>query len=131
MDHSRFIARVMGTYYLIMSMIMFFDMPLFLNNIRLMLVLPVLIFIVGIFTLILGVILVISHSKWHLNWSILITILSWLVLFKGIALILYPQIIQHYSLAFASNLQWGYLAAAFMLVLGLLLVFLGFKRDKR
>ncbi len=84
-----------------------------------------------IFTLILGVILVMSHSKWCFRWPVIITVISWLVLFKGIALILYPKIVQEYSLVFASNLQWGFLAAAFMFVLGLLLAFLGLNIESK
>lgn len=128
MEKSKFIARIMGSYYVILSAMMLFDMPLFLNHIRLMLVLPVLIFIVGIFTLILSLILVVSHPHWRMNWSILITFISWLGVCKGILLILHPKIFQQYSLEFVANIQSGYILAGVMLFFGLFLLLMGLKK---
>lgn len=128
MERSKFIARIMGSYYVILSALMLWNMPLFLNNIRLMLVLPVLIFIVGVFTLILGLILVFSHPQWHMNWTFLITLISWLAVFKGILLILSPKIFQQFSLALIANLQSGYIMAGGMLFIGLFLMLMGLKK---
>src|SRR3989344_4785364 len=52
---------------------------------------PILVYLSGFAFLTLGVLLIISHSIWTLDWRIVITILGWLVLFKGAGRIFFPN----------------------------------------
>lgn len=44
----------------------------------------------GYLFLLLGVMIVVSHQVWKLNWQVLITIIGWMLLFKGLMRILFP-----------------------------------------
>ncbi|MGB3082827.1 MAG: hypothetical protein WBB86_07565, partial [Candidatus Omnitrophota bacterium] len=43
--------------------------------------------------LVFGIFLVMFHNIWVLNWTVLITILGWSSLIKGILLIVFPNMI--------------------------------------
>jgi len=47
----------------------------------------------GFAIIILGVLLVVSHSVWVFDWRLVITIMGWLVLLKGIGRIFFPDAI--------------------------------------
>ena len=48
----------------------------------------------GFFILILGVLLVVSHPVWVWDWRLIITILSWTVLLKGVMRIFFPDAVK-------------------------------------
>ena len=51
---------------------------------------PVATYLSGFAILILGVLLVVSHSVWTSDWRLVITIIGWLVLLKGVGRIFFP-----------------------------------------
>lgn len=85
-------------------------------------------FIAGFFTLILGVLLVVSHNRWVWNWRVIITVIAWLTLIKGASIILYPIFIDKMTLLFLQNMNAAYVAAGIDFLLGGLLCYFGFKR---
>jgi hypothetical protein len=54
-------------------------------------------YLAGLITVIIGLLIVTYHNRWTKNWTVLITILGWLALVKGISLIAFPQFIQSLS----------------------------------
>ena len=40
---------------------------------------------------VLGLLLVLSHNVWTTDWRVIITLVGWLTLLKGIALMLWPD----------------------------------------
>ncbi|MGB2600063.1 MAG: hypothetical protein WBC99_06435 [Candidatus Omnitrophota bacterium] len=52
-----------------------------------------LVYIGGVMALVFGIFLVMFHNIWALNWTVLITILGWSSLIKGILLIVFPNMI--------------------------------------
>jgi hypothetical protein len=51
-------------------------------------------YLAGFITVIIGLLIVTYHNRWTKNWTVLITILGWLALLKGIFLITFPQFVQ-------------------------------------
>jgi hypothetical protein len=51
-------------------------------------------YLAGFITLIIGLLIVNYHNRWAKNWTVLITILGWLALLKGIFLIAFPQFVR-------------------------------------
>ena len=45
----------------------------------------------GTISLILGVLIIVSHNIWQFDWRVLITIIGWLILIKGIIWYDFPQ----------------------------------------
>ena len=90
MELSIFLGKVIGLYLLIVSVIMTINrkdykklLQSFQENFALTLV-------CGVFTVILGLLLVVGHNIWRNDWRVIITLIAWLTLAKGIGLILVP-----------------------------------------
>ena len=81
-----------------------------------------LIFFSGCAGIIFGVTLVHFHNIWINNWTVLITILSWLMLIGGITVVIFPK-----GLSFFKGwIKHDKLLGSFMLVFGLLMGYFGF-----
>ena len=128
MDVSRFLAKVLGLYLIIVSVAMLTNMQQVMVYIAGIMDSPPLLFVTGLFTLILGLLMVVSHNVWQWNWRVLITIIAWLVLLKGSCIALDPQWIDSISLQFIQNPAVAYTAAGIDLALGILLCYFGFRR---
>ena len=83
-----------------------------------------LVFLSGIYTLILGLLVVVSHNLWTSDWRVIITILGWTTLSKGVFLILLPQRISQ-AASISTKPWWGIVYLIFI-ALGTYLVYEGF-----
>ncbi|MDD5258379.1 MAG: hypothetical protein PHD29_00205 [bacterium] len=79
-------------------------------------------YVSGFMTLVLGMLLVHYHNIWTCGWTMLITIIGWIALFKGIMLIVFPQYISLFKSWYKNTRILGIL----MLALGLLFGYFGF-----
>jgi predicted transglutaminase-like protease len=128
MDISKFLGKVIGLYLIFVSIAMLANMELFLNYINILIRNEPLMFVLGFITLILGILLVVSHNIWQRNWTVMITIIAWLIMLKGASIILFPQFFDNASLIFVHNINVAYTIASFELIFGLLICYFGFKR---
>lgn len=71
----------------------------------------------------LGLVTVLLHNVWVWDWPVVITILGWSTMIKGISKIGWPNIIHKQAQHFAKN-QW--ISAAFLVLLGAWLLWMGF-----
>ena len=79
-------------------------------------------FIAGLISIVLGMILVTYHNIWVKNWTVLITIIGWMSLLKGIMLIVLPQSISFFKNWYKNTRAWGFL----MITVGLIFGYFGF-----
>lgn len=128
MDVSKFLAKVIGIYLVIVTLMMLTNMSQFLSNVNSLVNDAPLMFVTGFFTLILGILVVVSHNIWQWNWRVIITIFAWLALIKGAVMLVYPQLIDSVSYSFIQNTTIAYVTACVDLVLGLVLCYFGFRR---
>jgi uncharacterized protein YacL len=128
MDTSKFLAKVLGGYLIIVSNAMNVNMPQFITNVNNLINNAGLMLVSGFFTLIIGLLMVMSHNVWQWNWRVIITIFGWLALLKGASLVIYPQFLDQLSLLFISNTNAAFIGAGIDLILGLVLSYFGFKR---
>jgi glucan phosphoethanolaminetransferase (alkaline phosphatase superfamily) len=126
MDLSKFLAKALGIYLIIISLAMLTNMPQFVNYVQNMLHDPTLMFVTGFIALVIGILLVVSHNIWQWHWRVIITIIGWISLIKGASIILYPHFIDKLSMLFVQNTTFAYSAAVVDLVLGLILLYFGF-----
>lgn len=59
----------------------------------------------GYITFLLGLITVVLHNLWVLDWRIAVTILGWTTLFKGIEKIVFPERV-HKKAQMFKKMQW-------------------------
>lgn len=88
---SLFLAMVIGWYLVIASVFMLVRHEQLHQVMSDVVAQRGLFFIAAIMTLILGLLMVVSHNLWVMGWPVLITIISWLVLLSGVLRMFCPD----------------------------------------
>lgn len=130
MNTSTYLARVIGLYLVLVSAAMLINLPLFLNQVSLLIQNASLMYFAGFTTMILGLLLVVGHNIWEWSWRLIVTLFGWIVLLKGVSLLFYPQFLGMLSVRFVNDATLAYYVAVIDLVLGLVLCYNGFRRKK-
>lgn len=129
MDISKFLSKVLGLYLLIISASMYMHMSDIPNLLTGFMTFPSLLLTIGFITLILGLLMVLSHNIWQWSWKVIITILAWIILLKGICIIMFPHIMSGITMFFVLNHYFQYGAYGFDFLLGAYLTYMGFKKE--
>lgn len=82
------------------------------------------IFLGGVFTLVLGVLLVTYHNVWESNWVVVITLVGWIALVKGALLLIWPKFVSLFEFWF-KNTNFLYVTGVGSLILGGVLSYFG------
>ncbi len=90
MDHSKFIAGIVGPVLLALGLSMFVNRDLFPGLVEKIQSDPALIIIAGVMALVGGLAIVKSHTTWS-GWPAVITFLGWLLVVGGLARIILPR----------------------------------------
>jgi len=80
----------------------------------------------GIMALAFGYLIVAFHNTWTKDLSVIITIVGWLALIKGILILIQPKIIVALSKAIMKKESFLKIEAIVVIILGLAFSFLGF-----
>lgn len=128
METSKFLGKVIGIYLIIIAVALFVNMHQFVIYVQALINNAALMFVSGFFTLILGILVVVSHNIWKWHWRVIVTIIGWITLVKGASLIFYPHFIDKVTVLFIQNPQVAYFSAGLDFVIGLILVYFSFKR---
>lgn len=126
MESSIFIAKLLGPYAIIMSIGIMFNLTIYKNIIRDFLKNSALLYLGGIFMLVFGLLIILFHNFWVFDWFVVITILGWLGLIKGILLIVYPNCIIKISKAYLVNNNLLLTHSAVIFIIGLILIVFGY-----
>lgn len=130
MERSVFLSKALGIYLLVVSVCMLINMPYFFVRVQLLMHDPNAMFITGFMTLILGILMVLSHNIWLWNWRVLVTIVSWLTFLKGVSVLACPTYLIDLSASVTAGSGAAYCAAIFDLLLALVFCYYGFKKHK-
>jgi len=79
-------------------------------------------FFAGFIALVIGALLVQYHNIWVRNWTVLITVIGWMSLLKGVMFIAFPRSISFFKGWYQNTRVWG----VFMLAFGILFGYFGF-----
>lgn len=91
MEVSIFLGRALGIYLLIISLSMLFNHKIFFRTFQQWFEQPATITLTAFISIILGILMVLVHNVWVLDWRIVITLLAWLTLIKGIVRLNFPS----------------------------------------
>lgn len=97
MATSLFLAKVFGLYMIIMGAVFLFSYARFQRAINAYFADPALILITAIMTTVMGILLVVSHNIWVWDWRVIVTLLCWTVLIKGLGWLLFPDYLVTFS----------------------------------
>jgi Domain of unknown function (DUF373). len=79
----------------------------------------------GAITLVIGLAMVLAHNIWTPSWQVVITIIGWLALLKGLAHLFLPDMAKKW-LKKIENKQWLPIALVVAVFVGLVITYLGF-----
>ena len=124
-----FLSRLLGLYYLLAALSMFLHKQTYLETVTALIHNSPVMLVVGIFTVIAGLAMVLAHNRWSGGGlAVVVTLIGWITLVKGLLfLLLTPEMEAEF---FLSKLHYGelyYFYALISLVLGVYLTYGGFK----
>ncbi|MGH7095748.1 MAG: hypothetical protein ACREFB_19730 [Stellaceae bacterium] len=127
MATTQFLSRLIGLAALILSGAMFVDKAPMLAAIDLMTHDRAALFLLGIAGIVAGLAIVLTHNLWSRGvWPLVITLVGWLILIRGILLVALPDalIARFYTAVHVAD--YYYLYAILPLALGAYLTWRGF-----
>jgi len=133
MTASRYIARLMGPVLLVMGIGMVVGLmtegdayPALLKE---FLASRALIFLMGALTLAPGLAIVNAHNLWVPDWRVVVTVLGWLFIFRGILALVFPTLVQRLGEDVSVGRTGIVAGAVVTLVLGAFLSVMGYRRQ--
>lgn len=79
--------------------------------------------VLAIFTLIVGLLLVLGHNIWLWAWPVIVTVIAWLVLISGLLRLFFPDTAVRIGNSFLARPHAMNIAAVIMLIIGLFLLY--------
>lgn len=126
MELSIFLAKVLGLYMTVLSIGLLMNAKKMKSILMDSMDSPPLLLVSGVVALMVGLLIVISHNLWVPDWRVLITIIGWLALTKGLVLIMFPQSTVNISKKWLQNNTLYYTTMVIDLLLGIYLTYIGF-----
>jgi len=126
MKTSIFIARIFGLCYLIIGAGFMFNRKAFQRIMEDFSKNAALLFFAGLFALVIGVVIILTHNVWVANWTVMITIIGWAGLIKGIWMIVFPNTVYKFMQAYQKNENLLTVHSVIVLIFGAVLTFFGF-----
>lgn len=126
MEISVFIAKIFGLCYLIVGVGLIINRQTFKQIVEDFCKNTVLVFYGGILALVIGVVIVLTHNIWVANWTVIITIIGWAALIKGVWLIVFPNSVHKFMQVYQKNENLLVVHSIVALVFGVVLTYFGF-----
>jgi len=125
METSIFLAKVIGLFGAISTLAIMLRYKKHLEMEEHAAKSPTTIYLSGFFFLMLGILLTVSHQVWTMDWRVVITILGWLILVKGIVRILIPNFVRNLLKKKKSDNRF-FLAEVIVFIISIYLIYQGF-----
>lgn len=82
-------------------------------------------FMWGLVSFVIGIAMILTYNVWEQSWHVIVTILGWMSLLKGLALLFIPEYMKAWAKKIESK-QWLPYALVILVIVGLLITYLGF-----
>ena len=125
MDTSLLLARLLGPLYLVVGAGLLLNQSYYRDMLRSLPSGGMLYYLSGAIALVFGVAVLLFHNLWVADWRVIITLLGWLGVAKGVLLLVFPQAAARLTATFThGSLLLG--SAIFALLLGNWFCYVGF-----
>jgi len=126
---SLFLSKLIGLSLVFTCLSVLINNTIYQRIAKDVLNMPLMLIVLGELDIILGLLIILFHNVWVWNWQVLITLLGWFIIIRGVIRVLFPQQV----LAFATKLinsdhffKVLNLIAGLFLLIGLFLTYKGF-----
>ena len=117
------IAKILGIYFIAVSITLFYKPQRIKRIYGEIKESESLVFISGMIAIFLGAWIVSVHNVWELAWPVIITVLGWISLIKGFALIAFPGFLSFFGFVKDRSESFFRFLGVFWAVIGLLLLY--------
>jgi len=124
MDLSILIAKLFSVVYAAMGLGMLINMKFYKKLFNDMYKTTTFIFAWGIFATTVGLFIVLNHNIWVADWTVIITVIGWIALFKGLSMLIFPNILKISEKMFKGT-GFLYAIGVFALIFGCVLGYFG------
>ena len=101
MEMSLFLASLLGPAFLVVGVGMLLNQKHYQGMVAEMKKSSLTLYLSGLMTFVLGLLMVMYHNVWVQDWTVVITVLAWLTLLKGVWLLVFPtrveQVVKWYK----------------------------------
>lgn len=125
MDTTVFLAQAFGLYMLIFGLALLINGEDIQKRAEAMVNDSGVMLLTSIVTLILGILAVLFHNIWVAGWPVLVTILAWLTLLKGLLRLFIPNL-DKLAMKWVKNAVMMRATVTLTLILGVVLCYYGF-----
>jgi hypothetical protein len=126
MGVSIFLSRVFGLYFIIVCLAVLFRFKVFQAAYNEIVSSKGHVIFGGFLSLVIGILVVSSHSIFVWDWRLLITLLGYLALIKGIWLLFFPETALKFKRSIMENKSVYYIITVIFLLIGVFLAYKGF-----
>ena len=127
-SQTRFLARLIGLFLVAMSLALVVNQTAMTDTVTAIVHAPGLLLAFGMIALVVGLAVVLSHNLWSGGAAvILVTLFGWLMLVRGVGLLLLPSAVIVSLFERVHFGEFAYLYAAVVFVVGLFLAWSGFR----
>jgi uncharacterized membrane protein len=131
MTKSKYIARLMGPVLLLVALGMVIGLlhegESYSNLLKEFIGSRALIFISGVLALVAGVAIVNAHNLWVPDWRVIVTVLGWLLVVRGVINLVFPVWAQTLGDRMVASHSGSVAGAAIAFVLGAVLCIMGYE----
>jgi hypothetical protein len=126
MQASIFLARLLGPLLLVPGAGLLINPRLFRTMAVDVVGSVTLVYLFGLIDLAAGLAIVLTHNVWVANWRVLITLIGWLMLIRGLVRVLLTDTVMGYAAKFIRNRRLYPISGAVLVLLGLALCYFGY-----
>lgn len=120
---TMFLANLIGWYFIIMGLLMLVRSEYIQTTVTDILAQPGLYFVVAAWTLVLGLMMVITHNLWVSGWALIITLIAWITLISALLRLFAPELARDMTKSFINNTNTIKITGLILLIIGLFLLF--------
>jgi uncharacterized protein YacL len=131
MSTSKYIARLMGPLLLVLGLGMAFGLAatphVYLAMMKEFTATPGFVFMAGMLALVAGLAIVNAHNLWVADWRVIITVLGWVAVIRGIVSLLFPLRLRSVAEHMVASPTGPVIGAVIIVVLGAILAWMGYE----
>lgn len=125
METSILIAKIIAIVYLSFGIGLLFNTSFYKKGIEELLDNAGYMILAGTSTIITGFLIIEYHNNWVKNWTVVITLIGWIALIKGILILTFPKAMVFFKPMFQYDNLYKYLAPL-VILFGLIFSYFGF-----
>ena len=126
MEISIFIAKILGPLFFVVGIGLIMNSKWYLKVFEDFTKNAAFLYLGGVSALSLGIVIVVTHNVWMMSWVVIITILGWLSVLKGISLLIMPDWVPNVIEVYKKNPKLLLAHGAFAVGLGAILSVFGY-----